>query len=115
MDRGSNAMMPGSSKLDEAKKKKKKKQPFSRTYRFQLNLDLPDNGKVHYPDFNWLDLVAQDEEAKIAAKRKEVLDPFASDDEDQIQALAKQFEAKYGGASEKIRQKKKVRIVGKSR
>merc|ERR1711971_1106297 len=100
---------PGSSKLEEAKKKKKKKQPFSRSYRFQLKLDLPDDGKAHYPDFNWLDLVAQEEETKVAAKRKEVLDPFASDDEDQIAALARQFEDKYGGASEKIRQKKKAR------
>ena len=86
MDRlGGNApMMPGSS-MDEAKKKKKKKQPFSsRTYRFQLNLDIPADGKSHYPDFNWLDLVAQEEEAKVEAKRKEVLDPFASDDEDQV-------------------------------
>ena len=88
---------------------KKKKQPFSRSYRFQLKLDLPDDGKAHYPDFNWLDLVAQEEETKVAAKRKEVLDPFASDDEDQIAALARQFEDKYGGASEKIRQKKKTR------
>ena len=85
MDRlGGTPMMPGSS-MEEAKKKKKKKQAFSsKTYRFQLSLDIPADGKAHYPDFNWLDLVAQEEEAKVEAKRKEVLDPFASDDEDQV-------------------------------
>ena len=44
-----------------------------------------------------------------AAKKKDSLDPFASDDEEQIKALTRQFEEKYGGASEKIRQKKKTR------
>ena len=100
-------MMPGPG-LDEAKKKKKK-QPFSRTYRFNLSLDLPANGKTHYPDFNWLDLVAQEEESRIEAKRKEVLDPYASDDDDQLKAMARKFEEKYGNTTEKIRQKKKTR------
>ena len=45
----------------------------------------------------------------VTAKRKEVLDPFASDDEDQLKTLAKQFEEKYGGVSENIRQKKRRR------
>ena len=35
-----------------------------------------------YPDFNWLDLVAQDEEKKLEDKKKQVLDPFGNDDDD---------------------------------
>lgn len=82
-------------------KKPKKKTPFNRTYRFDLSLS-PEN-KTHYPEFNWLDLVANEEEQKYEDKRKEVLDPYASDDDDQLKALAKKFEERYGGASEKVR------------
>ena len=64
-----------------------------------------------------LDLVAEKADDQQAAKRKRMaevagpLDPFASDDEDQLKALANKFEAKYGGASakEKIKKKKKER------
>ena len=91
------------------KKKKKTKKPFSRTYRFNITLNPPKDGKSTYKTVDWLDLVAKEEEAKIEAKRKEVLDPFASDDEDQLKTLAKQFEEKYGGVSENIRQKKRRR------
>ena len=82
---------PAPSKLEKVGKKKKKQAFSQRSYRFYLpGLDLPKDSKAHYPDFNWLDLVAKEEEAKVAAtmkkiaatKRKETLDPFASDDED---------------------------------
>ena len=103
-------LMPGSSGGAEKSAKKKKKTPFNRTYRFHVK--LKDEGK-HYPDFNWLDLVAKEEETRLESKRKEVqdqmLDPYASDDEDQLKALAKKFEEKYGGATEKIKNKKKAR------
>ena len=81
-------------------KKPKKKTPFNRTYRFDLSLSS--ESKAHYPEFNWLDLVAKEEEQKYEDKRKEVLDPYASDDDDQLKALAKKFEEKYGGATEKV-------------
>ena len=92
--------------------KKKKKTPFNRTYRFNLKLTFDD--AKSYPDFNWLDIVAKEEEDRLVSKRKELqeqkqLDPYASDDEDQLQALAKKFEEKYGGATEKIKKKKKAR------
>ena len=78
--------------------KKKKKTPFNRTYRFNLKLTFDD--AKSYPDFNWLDIVAKEEEDRLVSKRKELqeqkqLDPYASDDEDQLQALAKKFEEKY--------------------
>merc|ERR1711860_330420 len=90
----------------------KKKTPFNRTYRFNLKMTFDD--AKSYPDFNWLDLVAKEEEDRLVSKRKELqdqkqLNPFASDDEDQLQALAKKFEEKYGGATEKIKKKKKAR------
>merc|ERR1712150_330021 len=39
------------------------------------------------------------------------LDPNASDDEEQIKALANKFEAKYGSAAQRIKKKKKDRKV----
>ena len=75
----------GTGGLGETGKKKPKKQPFSRTYRFNLSLDVTeDDGDKSqlYPDFNWLDLVAQEEEKKLEDKKKQVLDPFGSDDDD---------------------------------
>ena len=56
---------PGPSKLEKVGQKKKKQAFSQRSYRFYLpGLDLPKDGKTHYPDFNWLDLVAKEEEAK---------------------------------------------------
>ena len=92
---------PGGPEASSGAKKPKKKTPFNRTYRFDLSLSS--ESKAHYPEFNWLDLVAKEEEQKYEDKRKEVLDPYASDDEDQLKALAKKFEEKYGGATEKVR------------
>ena len=109
-------LLPGSSGgpvggSSEKGGKKKKKTPFNRTYRFNLKLTFED--AKNYPDYNWLDLVAKEEEDRLEVKRKEVqdqmLDPYASDDEDQLKALAKKFEEKYGGATEKIKKKKKAR------
>ena len=55
----------GPSKLEKVGKKKKKQAFSQRSYRFYLpGLDLPKDSKAHYPDFNWLDLVAKEEEAK---------------------------------------------------
>ena len=86
----------------------------ARTFRFKLTLnDQNDPKDKHaFNEFNWLDLVAAEEQSRVEAKMSEIvrkkaeltgqrdpmrpLDPFASDDEDQIQQLAKKFEAKYG-------------------
>ena len=86
----------------------------ARTFRFKLMLkDQNDPKDKHaFNEFNWLDLVADEEKSRIEAKMGEIvrkkaelsgqrdpsrpLDPYASDDEDQIKALAKKFEAKYG-------------------
>lgn len=103
----------GTGGLGQTGKKKPKKQPFSRTYRFDLSLNVTeDDGDKSqlYPDFNWLDLVAQEEEKKLEDKKKQVLDPFGSDDDD-VRAMAKKFEEKYGGVSEKIKKKKKIRKI----
>ena len=55
----------GPSKLEKVGQKKKKQAFSQRSYRFHLpGLDLPKDSKAHYPDFNWLDLVAKEEEAK---------------------------------------------------
>ena len=37
------------------------------------------------------------------------LDPYASDDEDQLKAMAAKFEAKYATAKDKVKKKKKER------
>ena len=86
----------------------------ARTFRFKLTLkDQNDpKDKNAFSEFNWLDMVAAEEQSRVKAKMGEIvrkkaelsgnrdpmrpLDPFASDDEDQIQALAQKFEAKYG-------------------
>lgn len=118
-------------KSGNAKKKVKKgtTPDMARTYRFTLTLKDQNHPKEKnaYNEFNWLDLVAAEEQARVKAKMGEIvrkkavltgqkdakhtLDPFASDDEDQIQALAKKFEAKYGSASDRIKKKKKARKV----
>ena len=65
-----------------------------------------------------LDLVADTEDKLQSAKRKRLtdvagpLDPFASDDEDQLKAMAAKFESKYGNATtakDKVKKKKKER------
>ena len=86
----------------------------ARTFRFKLQLKDQNDPKAKnaFSEFNWLDLVAAEEQSRVKAKMGEIvrkkaelsgqrdpmrpLDPFASDDEDQIAALAKKFEAKYG-------------------
>ena len=99
------------------KKVKKGTTPdMARTFRFKLALkDQNDpKDKNGFNEYNWLDLVASEEQSRVKAKMGEIvrkkaelsgnrdptrpLDPFASDDEDQISALAKKFEAKYGNS-----------------
>lgn len=96
------------------KNKKPKSKGPEKTYRFELKLNPDRTGKeknVEY-EFNWLDLIAEETEKKKSkfASASTTLDPFASDDEDQLRALAKKFESKYGGA-EDIKKKKKARKI----
>jgi len=77
---------------------------------------------TQYDEFNWLDLVAGEEEGRAEVKRQEMeaqlqkargsgnpLDPYASDDEEGLKALARKYESKYGGTVDKIKKKKKER------
>lgn len=129
---------PGSSFLNSSsnqsptksgKKKPKKTPDMSRTFRFNLKLkDQNDpKDKNAYSAFNWLDMVATEEQLRVEAKMGEIvrkkaelsgkrdperpLDPYASDDEEQIKALAKKFESKYGSGSLRVKKKKKARKV----
>ena len=77
----------------------------SKTYQFDIPLTGMD-GEGSYTEVSYLDLVAKEEQrlrklalAKKAEKQvKKVsgLDPYASDDEDQLKKLAAELEAKYG-------------------
>ncbi|CAB4064181.1 UBN [Lepeophtheirus salmonis] len=82
-------------------KKKVKTKEMKKTFSFIL--ELKDLSSKEYNEFNWLDLVAQEEE-----KSKRVLFP-ANDlqDDEECKALARKYEAKYG--VEAIKKKKKVR------
>lgn len=103
------------------KKAKKAATPdMARTFRFKLELKDQNDPKAKnaFSEFNWLDLVAAEEQSRVKAKMGEIvrkkaelsgqrdpmrpLDPFASDDEDQITALAQKFEAKYGNRYQRI-------------
>jgi len=87
------------------------------TPRFDVPL-LTHLAKEQY-QFNWLDLLADKEEKEGGQQRNgqssnsqnglSSLDPYASDDEDQLQRLAAKFEKKYGGSNnaDAIRKKKK--------
>jgi len=113
-----------------AKKKLKKgtTPDMIRTYRFDLTLKDLTNSKDKNAcnEFNWLDMVAEEEDKRIRAKMEEHVkqknlqkltnpfmrfDPNASDDEEKIKALAKKFEDRYGSASQCIKKKKKDRKV----
>lgn len=90
----------------------------NKTFRIELSLEQKNKDKNFFNQFNWLDLVAEKEDKLCQAKRKRLtsaagpLDPFASDDDDQLKALAKKFESKYGEATtakDKVKKKKKER------
>ncbi|CAL8069180.1 unnamed protein product [Orchesella dallaii] len=86
---------------------KVKKEP--RTYTF--NLALPESNDKTYPEFSWVELVRNDKQKEISKKAETgtpVLDPYASDDEEDLKAMAARFEAKY---SNPVPVKKKTRRV----
>ncbi|QQP42517.1 Ubinuclein2like [Caligus rogercresseyi] len=84
-----------------SKKKSGKRVESKKTFCFTL--ELKDLESCEYNEFNWLDLVAQEEDKK--RKRSS----FGEDEEEdeEMKALARKYEAKYG--SEAIKKKKKVR------
>ena len=64
-------------------------------------MDIPADGKAHYPDFNWKDLVAQ--KKALEAKQKEVVDPPSSDDaNDEFKAICREFDDYIKNSQEKI-------------
>ena len=87
-------------------KKVKKKGLVDKTYRFT----------IHRTDdqyqFNWLDLIADEADKKKPPSMTPLtnLDPYASDDDEQLKALARKYEAKYGTGDD-IRKRKKARTV----
>ena len=100
------------------------KDNFEVEYISPLNLSFISLFFLHlqYDEYNWLDLVAGEEEGRAEVKRREMeaqlekargstnpLDPYASDDEEGLKALARKFESKYGGTVDKIKKKKKER------
>ncbi|TRY72197.1 hypothetical protein TCAL_11287 [Tigriopus californicus] len=114
----------------EKKKKKKgqtagssrKKDPASlKTLRFHIQLDADieagEGGEEDKYEFNWLDLIAEENERKESKVDDghmggnnfggAALDPYASDDDEQLRALARKFENKYG--AEDVKKKKKAR------
>ncbi len=108
------------------KKKKRKKKAAAeeeQSHRFEVELNADrDDAKNKKDDgsynVNWLDLLADEQDRKVGngvegeSGPLAGLDPYASDDEDQMRALAMKFEAKYGGGGgEDIRKKKKKRKI----
>jgi len=91
-------------------KKKKKSETERRTIRCQLEIN---NSGDQYTEVSWYDLVAKEETKNRKAGTVEKsnkandsteakgLNPFASDDEDDLKALAAQFEKKYADTKPK--------------
>ncbi|KAL4230379.1 HPC2 and ubinuclein domain [Mactra antiquata] len=78
-----------------------KKTPTVKTFRFELDITEPPDGTC--PEFFFTDL--QKSSSKENDKTKSD-DPFDDDDADQLQAIAKAFEAKYNKPSEGKKKKK---------
>jgi len=94
----------------------------NKTFRIKLSLEHRAEDKNFFNQFNWLDLVADTEDrlnpkkpGQPSPSKKQhpsangPLDPYASDDEDQLKAMAAKFEAKYATAKDKVKKKKKER------
>jgi len=121
---------PTKSNSGKRKVKKSTTADMIRTYRFDISLkDLTNaKDKNNCYEFNWLDMVAEEEEKKVKVKMTEIVrqrnaqtliqkdsllqfDSNISDEEEQIKSLAKKFEAKYGSSAQRIKKKKKDRKV----
>ena len=114
------------SKHDSKTKKKRQKSDLggggmpTKTYQFEISLS--ETNSENYTEVSFLDLVSREEQRlrKLAEAQQKNgdghvganLDPYASDDDDQLKALAASFEAKYG---DKPKTKKIGKIGGKKR
>ena len=114
------------SKPDKSKKKRQKSEVgggggVSRTYQFEISLSQTNS--ENYTEVSFLDLVSKEEQrlrklAEVQQRNGEgqvvgaSLDPYASDDDDQLKALAASFESKYG---DKPKTKKIGKVGGKKR
>ncbi|ODM95620.1 Ubinuclein-2 [Orchesella cincta] len=79
---------------------------------FSFNLALAESNEQTYPEFSWVELVRNAKQKEISKKAETgnpVLDPFASDDEEDLKAMAARFEAKYSNSAPPV--KKKTRRV----
>ncbi|KAE8737971.1 hypothetical protein FOCC_FOCC016564 [Frankliniella occidentalis] len=85
-------------------KKDKKCKITSTTIR--LNLTLPTCNSDTFADFNYNTLILNERRKKEKTKEKDKvngLDPYASDDEDDLRQIARSFESKYGTPKKKCR------------
>ena len=106
-----------------SKRKRQKGETTSVPKTYQFDISLSDTNGDDYVEVSYLDLVSKEEQrlkklAQAQAHEKAMLsqsgglDPFASDDDDQLKALAASFEARY---SEKPTTKKIGKVGGKKR
>lgn len=98
------------------KKKKKKTVEGSRDYCFDISLMESTNEK--FTEVSFRALVLQEEEERARKKAGSLsngatngLDPFASDDDDQLKALAAKYESKYAEATTPKKAAKKRKCV----
>jgi len=101
-------------------KKKKKNSAPRRTFRCLVDLKAGGEGSDDYTEVCWYDLVAKEEAKNRKAGIKtpssvnkedadtKGLTPYASDDDDQLKALAAQFESKYAEKPKKKGVKRRV-------
>ena len=106
-----------------SKRKRQKGEAGAVPKTYQFDISLSDTNGDDYVEVSYLDLVSKEEQrlkklAQVQAHEKAMLsksgalDPYASDDDDQLKALAASFEARY---SEKPTTKKIGKVGGKKR
>ena len=104
-----------------SKRKRQKGEPGAAPKTYQFDISLSETNGNDYTEVSYLDLVAREEQRlrKLALAKKQEkqvsasgLDPYASDDDDQLKAMAAALEAKYG---DKPKSKKNGKVGGKKR
>ena len=120
-DENSRGKMGGFTSSDSPNKKKKKKRSVSgsgqRNYCFDINLIESNNDR--FTEVSFRDLVAKEEQERMKNKMNGLsngasggIDPYASDDDDQLKALAAKYENKYAQmAATSKKQPKKRKAV----
>ncbi|CAG7726855.1 unnamed protein product [Allacma fusca] len=67
---------------------------------YWFDLKLCESNDETYPEFSWLELITERKNKASKERLSEgqtLLNPYASDDEDELKAMAARFEAKYNG------------------